>query len=145
MENRRKRYVINPLQWRMAIWALMLFGAGVLAIWAEVKGDLSLLQTSIVRDFNDPQLATYIDSYSKLITQGIVLKSLVVMALIWAMVMFISHHLLGPIYRLKMCLKELQQGNYTCRMRLRKRDFLKDMADSFNDLAAKLEERHKKS
>lgn len=43
---------------------------------------------------------------------------------------FLTHKVAGPLYRLKACAKELEQGNVSIRVRLRKGDELQDLAES---------------
>jgi methyl-accepting chemotaxis protein len=143
-KNRRRKYIVSPIQVRMAIWAVLLFAAGVIAIWWEVQGDLKELQNTIGSNYQDPTLTPYIASYGRLITQGIVLKSIFVMMVILVAVLYIFHHFLGPIYRLKICLKSIQDGDLACRMHLRKHDYLTDVADSFNAMASALQQQNKK-
>lgn len=140
-QQRRRKYIINPLQVKLALSALILFAASIFTIWWEVVGDLKDLQASITKEFAQPELAYRIQSYSELITLGVLYKAVFVMIVIWLVVIVISHHFVGPIYRLKVCLKSIQDGDLACRMRLRKRDLLTDVEKSFNDMAAALQER----
>lgn len=50
-----------------------------------------------------------------------------------------THRLLGPVYRLKVAMAALREGDLGYRVTLRRNDRLKDLADSFNELAAHLE------
>ena len=140
-QQRRRKYIINPLQVKLALSALILFAASIFTIWWEVVGDLKDLQESITKEFAQPELAFRIKAYSELITLGILYKAVFVMIIIWLVVIILSHHFVGPIYRLKVCLKSIQDGDLRCRMHLRKRDLLTDVEKSFNDMAAALETR----
>lgn len=144
-QQRRRRYIINPLQVKLALSALALFAASVFTIWWEVVGDLSDLQNSIVKEFSHPELGYRIKAYSELITMGVLYKSIFVMIIIWLVIIILSHHFVGPLYRLKVCLKSIEDGDLACRMRLRKHDLLTDVEDSFNSMASALETRNKDS
>lgn len=58
----------------------------------------------------------------------------VVFVVLAIMVCLISHHIAGPIYRLKMYMKKVQDGDYSARLTFRKSDAIHDVADSFNDM-----------
>ena len=61
----------------------------------------------------------------------------VFLILLWAAVV-ISHRLSGPIERLKKEMDEIAQGNCSRRIKLRKNDDLKPVADSINKLLDKI-------
>lgn len=54
---------------------------------------------------------------------------------------FYSHRIVGPVYRFERMLGELISGKYAHRIRIRKRDELKDMEALLNRLAEVLEKR----
>ncbi|UCD05967.1 MAG: methyl-accepting chemotaxis protein [candidate division WOR-3 bacterium] len=45
---------------------------------------------------------------------------------------FVSHRIAGPLYRLKMFMEKVENGDYTVNLRFRKGDAIHDVADSFN-------------
>ncbi|CAG1066218.1 hypothetical protein BAC1_01825 [uncultured bacterium] len=51
-----------------------------------------------------------------------------------------SHALVGPMYRFEKTVQELISGNYSIRIKIRKRDEFKEMEGFLNKLAATLEE-----
>lgn len=57
---------------------------------------------------------------------------------------FTSHRVAGPICRMVKFMDDVTDGNYSQRVRLRKHDELKDLAEAINTLVDKLE-REKKS
>jgi hypothetical protein len=52
-----------------------------------------------------------------------------------------SHGLVGPLYRLRKCLKAIVDGEDLALMTLRKDDFLQELKDEFNQVLKVLEER----
>ncbi|MFH1790536.1 MAG: methyl-accepting chemotaxis protein [Candidatus Omnitrophota bacterium] len=52
---------------------------------------------------------------------------------------FLSHRIAGPIYRIKKDLDSVADGNFALRIRLRKTDELKDVADAINKVLDVLE------
>lgn len=52
-----------------------------------------------------------------------------------------SHRIAGPVYVLENRLRELAQGNFTGKMRLRKGDYFQDTAELFNETIGSLRER----
>jgi methyl-accepting chemotaxis protein len=71
--------------------------------------------------------------YPGLIVTGVI----VVIGLIG--LIFISHKLAGPLYRFEKSLKEIGQGDLTCRVSLRRRDQLSDLADTLNNFTSEIE------
>ncbi len=61
-------------------------------------------------------------------------------ALVFYFVLRSSHRVAGPAFSLKRTLSRLGDGDLTVRSRLRKADYLKDVADCFNENVQRLEE-----
>lgn len=51
---------------------------------------------------------------------------------------FITHKIAGPVFRLKKCLTEITRGNLDIKIKLRKGDDLKDLAEHINILVEEL-------
>jgi len=58
---------------------------------------------------------------------------------------FASHHVVGPMYRFEKTVEELKKGNYSIRIRIRKRDEFKEMEGLLNGLAETLELKHNRA
>jgi len=56
----------------------------------------------------------------------------VVFVLLAVIVIFISHRIAGPLYRLKMYMEKVENGDYSVKLKFRKNDSIHDVADSFN-------------
>ncbi|MEW6686029.1 MAG: HAMP domain-containing protein [Candidatus Edwardsbacteria bacterium] len=59
------------------------------------------------------------------------------------LVIFISHRIAGPIYRLKQSMEKVGEGDFSVRLKFRKTDEIQDVADSFNKMVERLEEKEK--
>lgn len=57
-----------------------------------------------------------------------------IILLFGAVSIFITHKIAGPLYRLKKSLSEINEGNLDVKVKLRKRDDLKDLAEQVNML-----------
>lgn len=55
--------------------------------------------------------------------------------------MLISHKVAGPIYRFRKSMVIVSQGNYSYRINLRKHDDMQDLAQLFNQVVTKLEQK----
>lgn len=55
-------------------------------------------------------------------------------------ILFFSHRTVGPIYRFEKQLEALRDGDYSSRIRLRKRDEFENMEGLFNQLGESLEQ-----
>jgi len=56
----------------------------------------------------------------------------VVFVFLAIIVIFISHRIAGPLYRLKMYMEKVENGDYSVRLKFRKNDSIHDVAESFN-------------
>ena len=56
----------------------------------------------------------------------------VVFAVLAIIVIFISHRIAGPLYRLKMYMEKVENGDYSVTLNFRKNDAIHDIAESFN-------------
>lgn len=61
-----------------------------------------------------------------------------IILLFGALSIFITHKIAGPLYRLKKSLSEINEGNLEVKVKLRKGDDLKDLAEHVNMLAEEL-------
>ena len=58
---------------------------------------------------------------------------------------FLSHRIIGPLVRLKRAMIELKEKGYTERITIRKGDYLTELIDIFNDMAAAVENKLRKN
>jgi methyl-accepting chemotaxis protein len=65
----------------------------------------------------------------------------VVFVVLAVMVVFISHRIAGPLYRLKQYMEKIENGDYSVTLKFRQNDAIHDVADSFNRMVAGI--RHK--
>ena len=60
-------------------------------------------------------------------------------AFFWIMSAFAAHRFAGPIWRLDQSLKEVIKGNYSLRIKFRKKDFFQHVATTFNVMNESIE------
>jgi signal transduction histidine kinase len=60
----------------------------------------------------------------------------VVFVVLAIMVVFISHRIAGPLYRLKQYMEKIENGDYSVTLKFRQNDAIHDVADSFNRMVA---------
>lgn len=65
----------------------------------------------------------------------------VVFVVLAIMVVFISHRIAGPLYRLKQYMEKIENGDYSVTLKFRQNDAIHDVAESFNRMVAGI--RHK--
>lgn len=58
----------------------------------------------------------------------------------WGSIIF-SHRIAGPLPKIYQAIKNIGDGNFDVRLTLRKSDELRELADSINEMAAKLSQR----
>lgn len=64
-----------------------------------------------------------------------------VVILIFVLAIFLTHRLAGPLDRLERNLKRISEGDYSVRLRLRKKDDLKRIADMMDKIVERLEKK----
>ena len=70
--------------------------------------------------------------YTNLITLGLITLATIVVTL------FVSHKIAGPLFRFEKELKDIEKGDLTKSIKLRKKDQTTDLADSLNKMTASL-------
>jgi methyl-accepting chemotaxis protein len=68
-----------------------------------------------------------------------------VAAFLCCLLLLLSHRIAGPAYRLKKSLDRMAGGDYGFEVRLRKRDYLKDVAESMNQTLDRLRRRRERT
>jgi methyl-accepting chemotaxis protein len=56
----------------------------------------------------------------------------VVFIILAAIIIYISHKIAGPLYRLKQYMEKVENGDFSAELKFRKHDSIHDIADSFN-------------
>jgi signal transduction histidine kinase len=78
-----------------------------------------------------------IDKINTILIIGV--PPLFVILILWGIVL--SHRLAGPMERLESEIKKISQGNHTHRIKVRKNDDIRPIADAINALLDSMEER----
>jgi HAMP domain-containing protein len=68
----------------------------------------------------------------------------IVFAVLAIIVIFISHRIAGPLYRLKMYMEKVENGDYSVKLNFRKNDAIHDIADGFNRMVQGIKENFEK-
>ena len=135
-KNRRKKYLINkPVQFAYAgitIWLLLIatilvgtitYYLTLNTILTQIETEKQLIDTyAIVKDIN-LLLGKRI---------GILLGFIVIFTLILE-ILFL-HRVAGPLYRIEKTLKDLAEGKKVEKIKLRKKDFFKSLAEATNQV-----------
>ena len=105
-----------------------------------------LAQRSTTVAINEGHVAvrTTADFLLPVMIQTTLIQLLVVTIATIIMVLFVSHKIAGPIYRLKIMLQGLGEGNIAAPMHLRKGDQLLNLAEVYSKATLQLNEKLKK-
>lgn len=69
----------------------------------------------------------------------------VVFIILAAIVVFMSHQIAGPLYRLKQYMEKVENGDLSVKLKFRKYDSIHDIAESFNRMVDGIKDKlHKK-
>lgn len=120
------RYVIIFMLASCAITALIVFYA-----------TFTVLSQKLMGVYPEPRLVQIFRStYFALL-----LAFLAVTPIIFYGAVVFSHRIAGPLPKIYQALRDIGDGNYNVKLTLRKNDELKDLAETINEMAAKLSER----
>ncbi len=132
MKLQRRNYIVHKkFQFRMLGLLLILVFAA------------TLFTTLVNHYFFLSSIVNFIEQYGQPPTGGeLIIAStrplfiiLPIAFLVLAVVcIFVSHRIAGPLYRLKMFMEKVQNGDYTVNLRFRKGDAIHDVADCFNQM-----------
>lgn len=127
----RRRYLIDPLQYRIMLTALLYVLAVVLVFASAIF--VPLIMALNMEAIDSPALRSAAHEFLSLHNR----IWLPVMALIMVLVahnIFFSHRIVGPLYRIRNDLKRVGDGNLFVHVRLRKNDYLEKEAASINEM-----------
>ncbi|GAF80444.1 unnamed protein product [marine sediment metagenome] len=138
--NRRKDYFIKKKFQRNFIFRfciLVVLGAAITGVFlyllsadtvttAFVSSRLSIVRTS---DYILPML----------IGSSLVSVTLISIATAFV-IMFLSHRIAGPLYKMEKSVKEIGQGNLNLKINLRSTDEIREMADGLNEMTRNIRE-----
>lgn len=131
---RRKQFIIDKMfQYKYLLtWFGMaiLFGAVIAGIIAI---GLSIFKDAIPMGWKETVFMVHLD----VILIGVI-SVLFGVYLIW-----LSHRIAGPAFRLEKSVQRIVAGDYDFAIQLRKKDYLKHVADDLNELIAKLKARER--
>jgi methyl-accepting chemotaxis protein len=70
----------------------------------------------------------------------LILAIMIILLISWRM-LILSHRLAGPIYRLERDLEDIAKGNFSIRIKFRKKDELKSIAEGINRILDEMEKK----
>lgn len=140
--NRRRQFIVDkPFQYRMiglllAIWtANSLFFSIVLYYFYQ--GHILRFYELVPRD---PNIGPLISS-PVLFTIAIGFIVVFGMVMVGILGLYLSNQIAGPLYRVKLSLNRVSEGDVNFEIRFRDRDFLEDFPGYFNNMLRALKER----
>ena len=131
---RRRNYYIDKdfqIKFVMKFCALVAGGAGLtilmLYLLTQLSTTVSIVKSRVV-------VMTTADFLLPLLAQTVVIVTVAVGITTAIFTLIVSHKIAGPLYRFKQTFKELEQGNFSNQIRLRKDDQLHEVAVEFNHM-----------
>ncbi len=128
---RRRRSVSSELVKRFKSVAVMLVLVGIVSLVNVLISFNLLKQSQVVSEY---ELWYFVLQFS-FITFGIILM---------ASIVYILHYGFGAVSRIETILEKIAQGDHSFRIHLRKKDFLRPMAEKLNLVLDELEKAKKK-
>jgi methyl-accepting chemotaxis protein len=156
---RRKNYVIDkPFQFRfvatfliLVVMALALFTAASAAYYwirylygDNIFSEFIFIQKQVSVETEEGEIVTRSEMQAPVnrisfVLPPILINNVVIMVLIAVIGIFYSHRIAGPAYRIQRDIQRALQGEKGIKIRLRKNDKLKELADSVSTLIEELD------
>lgn len=139
-KNRRRKYFINKEFQTRFILRFCIF----VMLTAVVMIGLVYILSTKTTTTSFENLRLIVKRTSDFILPTLILSGLIASILISAaciiIILFISHRIAGPLYRLEKSLNEIGKGNLAVDVRLRKSDEMKALASSVNNMIRNLKD-----
>jgi len=142
MKLQRRRYITHKkFQFRMLAMLLLLVLLATLV--TPLVNHYFLLSSIIDFTMEHGRGPTGMDLFVASLRPLVIILP-VVFVLLAIIVVFISHHIAGPLYRLKMYMEKVENGDYSVKLKFRKNDSIHDVADSFNRMVEGIKDKFTK-
>ena len=132
---KRTQYLVDPsyqLRFATRLFAIIL-GVAILSWFLAVW----VLQLNLYQPTTGSQTTVLVASIAVTTTLGVQL--LLAIPIVFYLGVRQTHHVVGPIERMKRALKAIEEGDFSQRIKLRKGDALPDLADAINRMAESLQ------
>jgi len=139
--NIRTKYLINPsFQITFVIYFLII---GIISLMIFYSSNLYFFKTLTNEglQLDLPADHVYFEllvSQKHLMNKIFLTTSVIFFTLISLLGIFISHHIAGPIHKMTKKINSFNGIDDLCEIQFRKRDFFKELAESFNALVVKI-------
>src|SRR5258706_11174877 len=121
-KSRRKMVLVqHSLQIKYTLLTMFLVSLACFTVWWETYRSVSVMAVGALTV--DPSLLNTLTRINELVLFKVILH----VGFVGLFSFLISHYIAGPIFRLERGLKALEQGDFSQRIQLRKRDELKNV------------------
>jgi methyl-accepting chemotaxis protein len=125
---RRKFFIDKQLQTKVVLVTIIVLLVQTLVVVAAIFSPYMMILSS---EALSPEKVNAARAF--LLLHGRVWPAVFAIILLFgALSIFLSHRIVGPLYRIKKCISELADGNLNIVVTLRKHDELQDLADLVN-------------
>jgi hypothetical protein len=132
MRNKRKKVWIDRLQTHLSLYIALYFIIYQVAVWS----------VTVLSEYMTTPLETVVGDGAR----GFGLSFVVIVAVLLCGVFIydavhLTHRVVGPLYRFRQVIRAVTAGEEVALIQLRKRDYLGEMRDEFNEMLKALEQR----
>jgi nitrogen fixation/metabolism regulation signal transduction histidine kinase len=143
MKLQRRRYVTHKkFQFRMLVALLLLV---LLATLATTLVNHYFFLSSIVNYTVEYESVPSGRDLWVASLQPLIIILPVVFVILAAIVIFISHKIAGPLYRLKQYMEKVENGDLSVQLKFRQGDAIHDIAESFNRMVEGIRTRYRRT
>ncbi len=137
----RRQYLVNRhLQLTYSGFIVWIVGIGMVIAWLITYHTIwSYILTRVPQGIQLPQI---IQEVNFRLFWTLVVPGFIILVLVGWWQIFLLHRIAGPAYRLKRTMSNMKQGTWPEEVRVRDRDFLKEVVEELNSLLNKEKERH---
>ncbi len=137
---RRRRFIID---WglQLGYMGFIIFGVTFLFVFMAFFHfyNNKWLTDALMKAY--PQMKEILSRTNREILVRNILFTIVYLLAMASLAILIAHRIAGPAYRIEKCLRGITDGDYSLRLKLRRRDELGKLAEAFNRAAESLRER----
>lgn len=147
MKKRLKLMILPEFQVPIILGGVLPLCLILTGIYLRFNSSFDRLEThmKVIGLNNDPKILNAIQAQEILMQKYFISGALIGLALIIIVSLLISHKMAGPIYRLRMELKNIRKGEESGSIKFRKGDYLVSLEDDLNYCLGKNEDANKKA
>ena len=145
MTDKRSNIILNKgFQFRFSFYVCSWLMTLSLVYPLIIANVFDFLIAALAHDPLGPQVAGLLDARNSLLWL-LVMMQFILTGLIFVISLFMSHKIVGPLFKLKQFFREVTAGNISQTLSFRKKDYFQDLVAEYNTMMESIRGRFEKS